>query len=126
MNIEKMKQSQFKCKKRAQLKQYEKLKQKYSNESLQTIRISNRKLNCLRWGSNETKEHILKKLDICIELKEINHNFITEAIFINGSRADVIDLTEGIIYEILVSEREENFKEKIKKYPRIFTIIKIK
>ena len=90
------------------------------------IRFSNRKLNCLRWHNNESYSHILKKLDICIELRNSNHDFITEAIFINGFRADIIDLTTGEIYEILYSESEEDFEEKIKNYPKCFRIIKIK
>jgi hypothetical protein len=123
MNLEKMKESQRKCRERAQQRQREKYFK--VNLNLQHIRISNRKLNCLRWGSNETKEHILKKLEICIELKELEHEFITEAIFNNGGRADVIDLTSGIIYEILCSEDEIKFEEKIKKYPEEFEVVKI-
>jgi len=123
-----MKESQYKCRAKAYQRQIDKLKEKYFtvNNNLQTIRISNRKLNCLRWGSNETKEHILKKLDICLWLKEIEHEFITEAIFNNGSRADVVDLTSGIIYEVLVSEDESKFEEKVSKYPQEFEIKKIK
>ena len=90
------------------------------------IRFSNRKLNCLRWHNNESYSHILKKLDICISLKNSNHDFITEAIFVNNSRADVVDLTTGEIYEILCSESEENFEEKIKNYPKDFRVIKIR
>ena len=102
MNLVKMKESQRKCKERAQEKQRE----KYFgvNLNLQHIRISNRKLNCLRWGSNETREHVVKKLDVCRWLKEINHTFVTEAIFNNGSRCDIVDLTDGVIYEVLCSE----------------------
>lgn len=127
MNLELIKQSQLKCKEKAQQNHLNKLKEKAFgvNERLQLIRISNRKLNCLRWHNNETREHIIKKLDICRWLKEINHVFITEAIFLNGARADVVDLTNSVIYEILVSEKEENFNEKIKNYPNIFTIVKI-
>ncbi len=127
MNLELMKQSQLKCKERASKNHLNKLKEKSFgvNERLQLIRISNRKLNCLRWHNNETQEHIIKKLDICRWLKEINHDFITEAIFLNGARADIVDLADSIIYEILISEKEENFEEKIKNYPEIFTIIKI-
>jgi len=128
MNIELMKQSLYASKKRAYEAHIRKLKEKYFgvNERLQNIRIGNRKLNCLRWHNNESREHIIKKLDICIELKNSNHIFITEAIFINNSRADVIDLTEGIIYEILCSETEEKFEEKIKNYPINFRVIKVK
>ncbi|MBU2633608.1 MAG: hypothetical protein KJ674_00015 [Nanoarchaeota archaeon] len=127
-NIIKMQNSLYKCKLRAYNNQVAKLKEKTFgvNSRLQYIRISNRKLNCLRWHNNETREHILKKLDICRWLKEIEHDFITEAIFNNGSRADIIDLTDGVIYEVLVSEDESKFEEKVKKYPEKFRIIKIK
>ena len=128
MNIELMKQSLYASKKRAYEAHIRKLKEKYFgvNERLQNIRIGNRKLNCLRWHNNESREHIIKKLDICIELKNSNHIFITEAIFINNSRADVIDLTTGEIYEIFVSEDEKDFEEKIKNYPINFRVIKVK
>ena|SRR3989344_7659328 len=128
MNIELMKQSLYASKKRAYLKHISKLKEKYFdvNERLQNIRFSNRKLNCLRWHNNESRQHIIKKLDICIELKELEHEFITEAIFVNNSRADVVDLTAGEIYEVLCSESEEDFEEKIKNYPKCFKVIKVK
>ena len=128
MNIELMKQSLLACKRRAYENHIDKLREKCFgvNERLQNIRIGNRKLNCLRWHNNESRQHILKKLNICIELKELKHEFICEAIFTNGSRADVVDLTSGIIYEILVSEDEEKFYEKIKKYPKEFRVIKVK
>ena len=128
MNIELMKQSQYKCKVRANENQIRKLKEKCFGVSsrLQHIRVSNRKLNCLRWHNNESREHIIKKLDICRWLKEINHVFVSEAIFLNNSRADIIDLTDGVIYEVLVSEKEDSFKEKIKKYPEEFEVVKVK
>lgn len=128
MNIELMRQSLYVCKKRAYEAHIRKLKEKCFgvNERLQNIRIGNRKLNCLRWHNNESRQHIIKKLDICIELKELKHDFITEAIFVNNSRADVVDLSERIIYEILYSEEEKDFYEKIKKYPNCFRIIKVK
>ena len=123
-----MRQSLYASKKRAYLRHLSKLKEKCFSVSnnLDYIRFSNRKLNCLRWHNNESYSHILKKLDICIELRNSNHDFITEAIFINGFRADIIDLTTGEIYEILYSESEEDFEEKIKNYPKCFRIIKIK
>src|SRR3989344_8817081 len=128
MNIELMRQSLYACKKRAYIRHISKLKEKCFSVSnnLDYIRFSNRKLNCLRWHNNESYSHILKKLDICISLKNSNHDFITEGIFINNSRADIIDLTDGIIYEILVSEEEKDFYEKIKKYPNNFKVIKVK
>ena len=128
MDIVKIKQSIFECRKRASVAHMNRLREKCFgvNSRLQHIRVSNRKLNCLRWHNNETREHIIKKLDICRWLKEIGHEFITEAIFNNGARADVIDLSDGVVYEVLVSEDEKKFEEKIKKYPSIFTVVKVK
>lgn len=54
------------------------------------------------------------------------HKFITEGIFNNGSRCDVIDLTSGVVYEILNTEDEKKFEEKIKKYPKEVEIKKVK
>ena len=128
MNIELMKQSQRKCKVRANENQIRKLKEKFFgvNTRLQHIRVSNRKLNCLRWHNNESREHIIKKLDLCRWLKEINHVFVSEAIFNNGSRCDVVDLTDGVVYEVLCSEDESKFEEKVKKYPGEFEVRKMK
>ena len=127
MNIEKMKKSLRKAKKRAYENHMRKLKEKCFgvSERLQCIRFSNRKLNCLRWHNNESREHIIKKLDICRWLKEIDHTFITEAIFMNGSRADIIDLTDGVIYEVLFSEDEKKCDEKVKKYPDVFVVERV-
>ena len=51
---------------------------------------------------------------------------ITEAIFNNNSRADVVDLSSGVIYEILFSEKEEDCDKKVKKYPEEFKLVKVK
>ena len=51
---------------------------------------------------------------------------ITEAIFNNNSRADLVDLSSGVIYEILFSEKDEDCDKKVKNYPKKFRIIKIK
>ena len=127
MNLNKMMESKRRCKIRAYNNHVRRLKEKCFSvsERLQYIRFSNRKLNCLRWHNNESREHILKKLDICIELKNMNHIFITEAIFVDGGRADIIDLTSGIIYEIMNSENEKDCDEKVKNYPKEFRIVKL-
>ena len=100
------------------------------NQNLQLVETSNRigsQRNTLRWAENETKEHIQKKLEICMELKFLEHEFITEAIFKTGGRCDVLDLTDGTIYEILHTETEEQFQEnKVGKYPPEFKIVKIR
>ena len=54
-----------------------------------------------------------------------DHKFIIEGIFLNGIRCDIIDLTDGVIYEILNSEDDKKFNEKVKRYPKELRIIKI-
>jgi len=98
-------------------------------QNLNLLRMNNRigsQTNVLRWSAGETKEHILKKLEICMELKDWEHEFITEAIFTNGARCDVLDLTEGTVYEILCTETDETFNEKVKEYPKELKIVKIR
>ncbi|MFH1209826.1 MAG: hypothetical protein V1663_03485 [archaeon] len=127
MNINKMKQSQLRCKIRAFNRYKEKLFLVSNNLSL--IRFSNRSgshINNLRFSLSESKQHIMKKLDVCIELMNKNHKFITEAIFDNGCRCDVFDITEGVVYEILCSETDEEFEEKIKHYPKELEVIKVR
>ncbi len=100
------------------------------NRNLQLVETSNRMgslRNVLRWAANETKEHILKKLELCMELKFLGHDFITEARFKSGGRCDVLDLTDGTIYEILHTESDKEFEEnKLQKYPAEFKIVKIR
>ena len=129
MNIELMKQSQLRCKRRAYEKHIMNLKEKFSYlENIKLIRFSNRcgnHMNCFRFNLSEDIKHIIKKLEICIELLSKNHKFITEGIFLNGSRCDIIDLTNGVIYEVINTESEKRFEEKIEKYPKEFKILKI-
>ena len=93
-------------------------KQYQRNNISRLLRISNRNRNALRWGSNETDEHITMKFNICKTLKEWGHEFYTEAIFDDtGLRADVIDADEGIVYEVVSSEEKESIERKKSLYP---------
>lgn len=92
------------------------------NERIQTIRQSNRKYDCVRGGRNEGKSHFLAKAELAYNLMNAGHTIITEAIFNSGGRADVVDLTDGIIYEVLDSEETINLENKRSKYPDIFKI----
>jgi len=93
------------------------------NKNISLIRISNRKTNCLRWGSNETDDHIRVKLEVCKLLKRAGCDFITEAIFTNGLRADCVDLFNGVVYEIYDSEGQDSIDRKKTDYP--LTVIAI-
>lgn len=98
--------------------------QKRINQNLCMFRRSNRQTNSLRWGSNETDNHIQTKLEVCKALKNKGHDFMTEGIFLTGERCDVVDLVEGIVYEVLDSESLEEFEVKKSKYPMLVFAIK--
>ena len=92
--------------------------QRKRNEVSRLLRMSNRHKNVLRWSPNETIEHISRKFEICIKLKEWGHEFYTEAIFEpSGLRADLIDADEGVVYEVYQTESMESLKKKALLYP---------
>ena len=92
--------------------------QRKRNEVSRLLRMSNRHRNVLRWSPNETIEHISRKFEICMKLKEWGHEFYTEAIFEpSGLRADVIDADTGVVYEVYQTEGMESLKKKAALYP---------
>ena len=99
------------------------------NEALQTIRISNRNsshLSCIRLNPACSDEHNLKIVSLCLEFLKNQIPFMTEAIFNNGSRADLINCMTHECYEIMVTETEESIEAKAKRYPDLFKIIKVR
>ena len=84
------------------------------------VRRSNRKINVIRKGRNESKKHADMKEKICKTLEMQGHHFITEAIFDEKwgyGRADCIDLDTFTVYEIVCTEKEESLVNKANKYP---------
>ena len=127
MDYEKIKASYYRSKRRAYFNQ--KYKREHIRSSLNLVRFSNRcggHVNCIRFSLGESWQHIAKKVEVCCSLREMGHDFLTEAIFLNGSRCDVLDITEGVVYEILHSETDEQLAEKIKKYPETLAVIKVR
>lgn len=94
--------------------------------SLNEIRSSNRigsHVNCVHFFKNNTTNHEMAKAKVCMALLKLNRDFMTEAIFTNGKRADVVDLEFGVVYEILETETMEEFKKKLDTYPISFLVI---
>lgn len=91
----------------------------HENNNLRLLSDSFRKdPNKIKIGSNNTWEHEMAKCVICIYLKKQKRNFVTEAIFKNNKgRVDVLDVSFGVCYEIVVSEKKESIKIKKDKYP---------
>ena len=104
--------------------------QRRINESMQYIRHSNKSgshVNCIRLTNNNLKtKHTEKMIETCLEFLENKVPFITEAIFTNGSRCDILCPSTKDIIEILHTETDEMFKEKIKKYPAYFNVLKVR
>lgn len=98
-------------------------------ENTRLLRFSNRSGShngCIRISPGNTYEHELRKFQVCWELSKRGHSFITEAVFNNGKRADILDLTEGIVYEILHTEKLQEAKKKVEEYPDCLEIRFIK
>jgi len=108
----------------------------FEHNMLQEIRASNRTsthYNCIRINLGNKKAtslmedpHEWMKCQVVWELRRRGHKVMTEVIFLSGFRADIVDLTAGVIYEILLSETDEQFKEKLKTYPTVFEVRKIR
>jgi len=95
------------------------------NMSLRDIQpLYKKSLNSVKIEGGNTIDHELIKFLICFILKNEKHEFITEARFNLGGRADIYDLDSRVVYEVLHTEKEDNFEDKIKKYPNC-DIIKI-
>ncbi len=108
------------------LNQHEKMQ---VNNNIRTLSYSNKSgsyVNTFRFSESETDAHIMGKLKKFRELRKEGIPVMTEAIFENGCRADIVDLLYGCVYEILHTETREEARKKIGKYPQIFDIEFIK
>jgi len=95
------------------------------NDAMREVRHSNKigsHRNCIRISVANSLEHEITKLKICYNLIKEGKEFITEAIFDNGSRADILVLDDYKIIEILHTEKEKDCLEKAKKYPASFEL----
>jgi hypothetical protein len=80
--------------------------------------------NVVRMNTGSTWEHEFCKWNVAFALVQVGHDVITEAVFKRG-RCDVVDLTDGIIYEIVHSEKEESLVRKSKVYPLPIKIVRV-
>ena len=87
--------------------------------NLRLLDMSYRKdVNLIKIGANNSWAHEMAKCIICIYLKKNKRNFVTEAIFKEGKgRVDVLDITRGICYEVVTTEKKESIEVKKGKYP---------
>jgi len=97
--------------------------QKRRNDCLRLLNDQYRKdVNCVKINTHNTLEHERAKFILCYKLIKEGYQIVTEAIFKNGSRADILVLDTFEVYEILKSETEIECLAKIKKYPDVLTV----
>lgn len=83
--------------------------------------------NKVKISSANTYQHEMVKAAICTILIRRKHEVVTEAIFEGGGRADVFDLTTGVVYEVLHTEDQAYFESKKDRYPQeIVEIVPVK
>lgn len=110
-------------KKKAQIKAY-KLRQTLKHTSR-----SGNKRNSIKCWSGISYEHFRVMSDIVFKLVQQGYECYTESEFNTGGRGDIIAISpsgDGYIIEVLHSETDEYFKTKLNKYPKEFTIIKVR
>jgi len=96
-------------------------RRKNINLNSMNIRASNKSgshRDCLRFALNESREHAVLKLLTGHEIMKRGRTFYSECIFRNGTRADIYDIEQNDIFEVLDTETGAEFEKKIQKYPR--------
>ena len=100
----------------------------WSKTELRNLRLLdiayNKGVNKVKFAKNNTYKHELIKAIVCYILLKRGYKLVTEARFTNGLRADVIDLSNSICYEVVCSEREASMMKKKKDYPISIEFIK--
>jgi hypothetical protein len=91
---------------------------KFKNACMQKLDRAYRPIrNVIRFSFTETMEHYLQKCLICYELSKMGLEFVCEARFYGGSRADIYVLDKDTAIEVLHTEKDENLDKKRKEYP---------
>ena len=78
----------------------------------------NVKPNVVKISVANTLSHEIAKLIKVYELIKDGKQVVTEAIFVGGGRADIFNLDDMQVFEILHSEKEAEALKKKDKYPQ--------
>ena len=103
---------------------------KVAKQRLETSRLLHRafnsRANVIKINRNNTFEHELAKFLMCWEISQDGKDFVTEAIFTNNRRADILILDDAEAIEILQTETMESIMKKNVEYPVPITPFKAK
>ncbi len=96
------------------------MRQEKINDCLQLVRLSSRKLNLIRNGKNEGKDHRLLKTKVCLRFIDVGTDFLTECIIDKiGTRCDILVPELFLVIEIVDTESDESLKRKREKYESV-------
>lgn len=90
------------------------------NENMQSVRVSNRSgshIGCFRCNPSDSDLHIYTAFNRWLEYRKLGTAVITEAIFNNGQRADILLPSIPLIEEIMVTETNERLEAKNYPFP---------
>jgi hypothetical protein len=75
------------------------------------------KSGVIKININNSFKHELSKFLVCWELATTKQKFITEGIFTNGDRCDILNLDACEVIEIFNTEKEASLERKRTEYP---------
>ena len=100
------------------------------NRLIQEIVYSDRKEGFLKIYKNNTREHELVKFLIADKLMRQGYKVYSECRFTrNRGKADLVVFSQGgdgTIVEVLNSESDEGYDEKLSKYPIEYNMVSVK
>ena len=87
-------------------------------ENYKQLKRNRRDINVIKVPKNTGLNHYLAICKISFHLVNNGSKIVTEAEFTNDkARADIFDLTRGVCYEVLSSEKISNIELKKQYYP---------
>jgi hypothetical protein len=95
---------------------------------------SGNKTNFVKYWKGTSYEHWRVLSDIAFKLINLGFDILPEVEFINGSRADLVaisnnkkgEMIQGYIIEVLCSETDKMYDKKLNNYPIQFYMVKVK
>jgi hypothetical protein len=91
--------------------------------------LSGNKINFIKCWKGTSYPHWRVLSDIAWKLINQGYDIMTEVEFNTSGRADLVAINgcgDGFIIEVLHTEDEREFEDKVSKYPPIFDIVKVK
>ena len=97
------------------------MKRKLDKKAYESLKLLDRSYNitidAIKINTHNTLEHELAKFFLCWEAQKNGSTIVTEGIFKNGKRCDILNLDHREAIEIVNSETINSMKDKKEQYP---------